>query len=503
MTTRTIRRDFTVSTSTGRYQVIMPFSANVTAYAWGGGGGGGGVDAKTQGGTGSPGLYNTTSFSVDKNETIEVFVGSGGRGGGSNSGKAQGGAAGSSRININGDSTKSLSGGAGSAAGPDPYSGGGGGGGGASGVLVDNVPVLVAGGGAGGGGAGNDGNGTTQRNRRNANINNNAIGDYNFGSRALNIDSAGTLILSTQTQLVEYNTLPGMIAPPTASGSTKVLGFGYGFNAAGTFTRTVRTNSKVNLSTSGVLTFFVRRGSLQSPDSDEDLHLEYSANGSTWTNITTVPVNVTADTWLVRSPLIPAGAKVAGGVFLRYRQSVTGGSNVTNKDLWAMTSIFNGSPTLDFRGENAQTKNGDGGGAGGGGGGYPGGQGGAVASGDSSGFAGQCGGNFPDNTGATTGTDSPYYSSGFSGGGAAGGGNGQNGRVVLLFEPASLLSTKVAGSWEQVTQCFVKIAGSWTPIDSIYVKVNDKWELVGGSGQDDITLAANTQSYSTSTRSYS
>ena len=260
---------------------------------------------------------------------------------------------------------------------------------------------------------------------------------------------------------------------------------------------------KVNLSTSGVLTFFVRRGSLQSPDSDEDLHLEYSANGSTWTNITTVPVNVTADTWLVRSPLIPAGAKVAGGVFLRYRQSVTGGSNVTNKDLWAVTSIFNGSPTLDFRGENAQTKNGDGGGAGGGGGGYPGGQGGAVASGDSSGFAGQCGGNFPDNTGATTGTDSPYYSSGFSGGGAAGGGNGQNGRVVLLFEPASLLSTKVAGSWEQVTQCFVKIAGSWTPIDSIYVKVNDKWELVGGSGQDDITLAANTQSYSTSIRSYS
>lgn len=503
MTTRIIRRDFTVSNSTGRYQVTMPFSANVTVHAWGAGGGGGGVDAGTLGGLGSAGLYNTTTFAVDKDEILEVFVGSGGRGGGSNSGSAPGGVSGRSRINVNGDATKSFNGGAGTAAGPKPYSGGGGGGGGASGILVNNVPILVAAGGGGGGGAGNDKNNSTTYARRDANINNNAIGDYAVGTRALDIDNAGSITLSAQTQLVEYNTLSGVTVPPTASGSTKVLGFGYGFVASGTFTRTVRTNNKVNLSSSGVLTFFARRASLQTPEEGEDLHLEYSTNGSTWTNITSVPFNVTADVWLVRSPQIPAGAKVAGGVFLRYRQSVTGGSNVTNKDLWAMTSIFNGSPTLDFRGENGQTKGGDGGGAGGGGGGYPGGQGGAVFSGDASGFAGQCGGNFPDNVGAETGTNAPYYISGFAGGGARGGGNGQNGRVVLLIEPYSLMSTKVSGSWEQISLVFVKVAGSWKQIENLYIKVNDSWKLLGGAGQSDLTLAANTQAYGTSTRSYS
>lgn len=485
----------------GRYQVTMPFRASVTAYAWGGGGGGGGMDAGSQGGLGAPGLYNTTTFQVDKGDSLEIFVGARGFGGGSNTGGAPGGRAGTSRILIDGDSTKSFNGGAGTAAGPAPYSGGGGGGGGASGILVNNVPVLIAGGGAGGGGAGNDGNGPYAR--RDAVITNNAIGDYTIGVQALNIDNSSSITLSAQTQVVEYNTLPSMTAPPTASGSTKVLGFGYGFNASGTFTRTVQTNNKVNLSSSGVLTFFVRKGSLQVPDTGEDLHLEYSVNGSTWTNITTVPVNVTANTWLVRSPQIPAGAKVVGGVFLRYRQSVTGTSNFTNKDLWAMTSIFNGSPTLDFRGETGQTKGGDGGGAGGGGGGYPGGQGGAVAGGDASGFCGQCGGNLPDNTGATTGTNTEYYKSGYAAGGNRGGGTGQNGRVFLLIEPISLVSVKVAGEWEQVQEAFVKVGGAWKDIDTIYIKIDDSWRELNGVGQGDITLTGATSDYGTSTRSYS
>lgn len=487
---------------TGRYQATMPFRANITAYAWGGGGGGGGMDAGTIGGIGAPGLYNTAFIQVDKGDLLEIFVGSGGLGGGSNSGSAPGGAAGASRIAINGQTVQSFNGGIGSAAGPSPYSGGGGGGGGASGVLVDNQLALVAAGGGGGGGAGNDGNASDKYVRRDASINNNAIGDYTIGSRALNIDNSGSITLSAQTQVVEYTTLPGMTAPPTASGSTKVLGFGYGFNASGTFTRTVQTNSKVNLSSSGVLTFFVRRGSLQVPDSGEDLRLEYSTDGSTWVNITTVPVNVTADTWLVRSPQIPVGAKVAGGVFLRYRQSVTGSSNFTNKDLWAMTSIFNGSPTLDFRGENGQIKGGDGGGAGGGGGGYPGGQGGAVFGGDASGFAGQCGGNFPDNVGATTGTGTAYYKAGFAGGGNRGGGNGQNGRVLLLIEPLGLNSVKIANEWKQIQEAFVKVGGTWRDIDTIYVKINDSWNQVTGAGQGDVALIGNLQSYGTSVRSF-
>jgi hypothetical protein len=220
-------------------------------------------------------------------------------------------------------------------------------------------------------------------------------------------------------------------------------------------------------------------------------------------NITSIPYNITANTWLIRSPQIPAGAKVAGGVFLRYRQSVFGTSNFTNKDLWAMTSAFNGSPSLDFRGENGQTKgNPDGGGGGAGGGGYPGGQGGAVHPGDTPAFAGQCGGNFPDNVGVTAGTDSPYYKAGF-GGGANYSASGQNGRVFLLIEPISLVSIKVANEWEQVQEAFVKVSGTWRDIDTIYIKIDDAWRELNGTGQGDIALAGNTQSYGTSTRSYS
>lgn len=492
----------TVGTNTvGRYQVTMPFKASVTAYAWGAGGGGGGMDAGSQGGLGAPGLYNTATFQVNKGDSLEIFIGSKGYGGGSNTGGAPGGAAGSSRTLINSDSAKSFNGGAGTAAGPVPYSGGGGGGGGASGVLVNNVPVLVAAGGAGGGGAGNDGNGPYAR--RDAVITNNAIGDYSIGAKALDIDNASSLTLSLQTQIVEYNTIPKIAQPPAASGSTKVLGFGYGFNASGTFTRTVQTNNKVNLASSGVLTFFARRDSSQPPESGEDLHLEYSTDGSNWTNITTVSHTVTADTWLTRSPQIPSGAKVSGGVFLRFRQSVTGGSNFTNKDLWAMTSVFNGSPTLDFRGENGQTKGGDGGGAGGGGGGYPGGQGGAVYPGDASGYAGQCGGNFPDNTGATTGTNTAYYKPGYAAGGNRGGGSGQDGRVFLLIEPLGLNSVKVSDQWKQIQEAFVKVGGTWKDIDTIYIKIDDAWREINGSGQGDLTFDRPTSNYGISTRSYS
>jgi hypothetical protein len=492
----------------GRYLVTMPFRANITAHVWGAGAGAGGLDA-TEGGRGSPGLYNTAYFQVERGDIVEVFVGSGGTPASptvKRQGQTPGGSGGSSVINIGSTAIKSFNGGTGGRAGPAGWSGGGGGGGGASGVLVNSVPAIVAGGGGGGGGGGAARGASSAG--QSGTITNNATGDYAIGARALDIDNSGSITSSAQTQVVEYNTLPSMTAPPTASGSTKVLGFGYGFNAAGSFTRTVQTNSKVNLSSSGVLTFFVRKGSLQIPDSGEDLRLEYSINGSTWTNITTVPVNVTRDTWLVRSPQIPAGAKVSGGVFLRFRQSVTGDSNFTNKDLWAMTSVFNGSQTLDFRGESGSSKGvneggADGGGGGGGGGGYPGGQGGGSPGGDVPGLAGQSGGNFPDNTGSTTGTDSPYYKTGYAGGSNPPNGVGQHGRVFLLIEPISLVSVKVAGEWEQIQEAFVKVGGAWKDIDTIYIKINDSWRELNGVGQGDIALSGNTQNYGTSVRSFS
>lgn len=322
---------------TGRFAVTMPFKASITAYAWGAGGGGGGMDAGTLGGIGSPGLYNTASFSVNPGDYLEVFVGTGGRGGQSNAGGAAGGSGGKSRISIEGNNEYSFNGGAGSAAGPSPSSGAGGGGGGASGVLVNNQRVLVAGGGGGGGGAGNDGNGSSQYQRRDASIDNNANG---------------------------------------VSGS-------------------------------------------------------------------------------------------------------------------------------DYRGENGQPKGGDGGGAGGGGGGYPGGRGGAVAEGDASGHAGQCGGNFPNIVSPSTGQNSEFYKPGYAGGGDRGGGNGQNGRVVLVFEPISLMAVKTLGFWKQVDEAFIKVNDTWADIDAVFIKSNDVWRPINDAGQGDVALTPFTADYGSSARDFS
>lgn len=493
--------------SIGRYAVTMPFRANVGAYVWGAGGGGGGMDAGSQGGLGSPGLYNEGFFEVERGDVLEVFVGEGGRGGSSNSGGAPGGRGGFSRVLINGSNALSLNGGAGTAAGPSPYSGGGGGGGGASGVMINNQPVIVAGGGGGGGGAGNDGNGSGQYARRDASISKNATGSYRAVNFSLDLDSAGTWTKNDGAQVGPNTNFSSLSSPASLVGTNTVCVFGWGSINASNQTRTIRTNSKIDLTFSDTLTFYVNKGTEsnwgQNPDSGEDLHLEYSQHGTSWTVMHTVPRNVAANTWLIRTPQIPVGAKVSGGVFLRFRQTTQASSSSGKRDTWAFTSLFTGSPVLDLRGENGQSKGGDGGGAGGGGGGYPGGQGGPVAGGDASGFSGSTGGNYPDNVGVTTGTTEFYYKGGFGAGGARGGGSGQNGRVFLEIRPLALNSVKNAGEWKQITESFVKISGSWKSMDSIYVKINNTWKLIEGSGQGDVDLPKNSGNWSAIARSYS
>ncbi len=489
----------------GRYQVTMPFRASITAHAWGAGGGGGGLDP--EGGRGSPGLYNVTTFQVERGDTLEVFIGTAGQFGQTTvrRGGSPGGPGGNSRLNIDGNSTRSFNGGTGGAAGLAGWSGGGGGGGGASGVLVNNSPVLVAGG--GGGGAGGGSYRDPNAGRQQGSITNNATGGYDIGIKALNIDNASSFTINAGAQVNAYTNFGTLSAPPAATSTSKVIVFGWGSIPANAQTRTITTNSKINLSSSNALTFYVNKGTEsdwgQIPDSGEDLHLEYSTNGSTWVNITTVLRDVARNTWLIQSPQIPAGAKVFGGVFLRFRQTTQASSSSGKRDTWAISGIWNGSLALDFRGENGQTKgNPDGGGGGAGGGGYPGGQGGAVHPGDTPGFAGQCGGNYPDNVGVTTGTGTAYYKAGF-GGGASYSASGQNGRVFLLIEPISLVSVKIADEWEQVQEAFVKVGGTWRDIDTIYIKIDDAWREINGTGQGDVALAGNTQSYGTSTRSFS
>jgi len=176
-----------VDNSTGRWrQDSFPYQAEITVHAWGAGGGAGGSDGGTIGGPGAPGSYNTTTFTIQRGDSLEICIGTGGRGGVGSQAGAPGGAGGSSRKNFNDNYYETFSGGKGGTAGPIPSSGGGGGGGGATVVLVNDALKLVAFGGAGGGGAGNDGNGSAQTARRTATTTNNATGVSSIDFRGEN-----------------------------------------------------------------------------------------------------------------------------------------------------------------------------------------------------------------------------------------------------------------------------------------------------------------------------
>jgi len=173
----------------GRYLFTMPYAASIQAHVWGAGGSGAGgsyavsnwsggsTGYAAPGGRGSPGLYNTHTFTVEAGDEIEVFVGSAGRpstvlkGTPYDFGNTPGGVGGASRTSVAGVAAQSYNGGRGGLGGreqawfaigggprlatPSPGGGtGGGGGGGASGVLVNNTPAIIAGGGGGGGGSG-------------------------------------------------------------------------------------------------------------------------------------------------------------------------------------------------------------------------------------------------------------------------------------------------------------------------------------------------------------
>ena len=214
----------------GRYLFTMPYAAAITAHVWGAGGSGaagsdqpsnwlgGSSSYAAPGGRGSPGLYNTQTFTVAAGDQVEVIVGSAGvpgtvlRGAPADGGNAPGGAGGASRTDVGGVATQSYNGGRGGQGGRAvgwTYRGigqygystngggtGGGGGGGASVVLVNNSPAIVAGGGGGGGGSGIAPdfavNGSQGGGDSNAAITKNAIGDTPGDNRGENGRDVGS-----------------------------------------------------------------------------------------------------------------------------------------------------------------------------------------------------------------------------------------------------------------------------------------------------------------------
>ncbi len=545
----------------GRYVFTADYPAIITAHVWGAGGAGGaGYDQPSNwyggsttyaapGGRGSPGLYNTTTFTVEAGDEVEVFVGSGGkpstvfRGAPYDGGNTPGGVGGASRTLVGGQATQSYNGGRGGQGGrgrsgyygvggyTPQYNGGGtggGGGGGASGVLVNSNPVIVAGGGGGGGGSGMTpdqfANGTQGTGDSNADITKNAMNtQITVHSSNYNIDGGNWDRY--------YFTL----------GTRRIASTGRGHNVAVVNPTTLalesyrRFDTWANPWTSGL------EGYLNSVPAGKILIL-LSADACAFSAaeravLQTKFGSTRTESWGKRRRG-HAFIGIEGGSF----DPVEGISDSTYVDISKIIGISIGS---DKRGENGRDVPASdvGGGGGGGGGGYPGGQGGmSRASGDSlgfhygytpwggTGFFGECGGNYPVYP-ATTGAGTQYYNSRYGQGGAGGigatvsygmgahpgrggvynystttdpgpGNPGLDGRVVLEIEPLGLSSVKVGGEWKQIPEVFVKVSGVWKAVNSVFVKVNNEWKTMGAGGVDS-TATENPNDYGTNNRNYS
>jgi hypothetical protein len=81
------------------------------------------------------------------------------------------------------------------------------------------------------------------------------------------------------------------------------------------------------------------------PETGENLTLEYSVNGSTWTVLDTVtPASLTSNVWTLRTVSIPEGAQYYSGVLLRFNQSSASGNS---QDTYAVTSVITKGPQGD------------------------------------------------------------------------------------------------------------------------------------------------------------
>lgn len=544
----------------GRYVFTAEYPAVITAHVWGAGGAGAaGYDIPTNwfggsssyaapGGRGSPGLYNTRTFTVATGDVVEIFVGSGGRpsiglrGTPFDGGNAPPGAGGASRTLVNGVAEQSYNGGQGGRGGrdgsgpagrtlyaPNPGGGtGGGGGGGASGVLINNNPIIVAGGGGGGGGSGPTpdqfANGTQGTGDSNADITKNAMNSQiTVHSSNYNIDGGNWdryyFTLGTRTIASTFRGHNVAIVNPDSLALESYVNFD-------TWARPWTSGLESHLNSVGAGKILILLSADACALSQAERAVLQTKFGSTRTEF-----------W---------GKRRRGHAFI----GIEGGSfapveGISDSTYVDIAKIVQASVDGDKRGENGRDvpANDVGGGGGGGGGGYPGGQGGmSRASSDSlgfhygynpwggTGFFGQCGGNFPVYP-ATTGAGTPYYDARYGQGGAGGigatttlgmvtaagrggvsvvsrtsepgpGQSGTDGRVVLEIEPLGLSSVKVGGQWKQIPEIFVKVGGLWKEVSALFVKIDNVWKPMGAGGVNS-TATENPNSYGTNSRSYS
>ena len=154
-------------------------------------------------------------------------------------------------------------------------------------------------------------------------------------------------------------------------------------------------------------------------------------------------------------------------------------------------------------GENGAGHSGDGGGGGAGGGGADGGTGGNGGSNDTGGTGGRAGSDLVPSSGTSSAGSGitpgvvtlsiggvQYYESGGAVGTAGSSGSAGNGLAVIVFNVGVQASTKISGTWTDISNIYTKISGTWKEITAGYVNVSGTWKALFNSGITFISTAA-------------
>jgi hypothetical protein len=119
--------------------------------------------------------------------------------------------------------------------------------------------------------------------------------------------------------------------------------------------RYLRTTYKVYLTNIERLSYYVNRANGvwgESPDSGEELILQYSVDNSTWYDIETIPVSISGNIWTLRDVSVPSDAKNLNGVYLRFAQPTL---DFPTGDNWAITSLIANTEAVSLASDSTNT----------------------------------------------------------------------------------------------------------------------------------------------------